>query len=72
MGNKQMKPSVKDGETMQAYDDVMSIFLGYFLLFCSILIIGMSISIKFGEPYGISFGIISGLIVLGYGIRHVR
>jgi len=57
---------------MQAYDDVMSIFLGYFLLFCSILIIGMSISIKFGESYGVSFGIISGLIVLGYGICHVR
>lgn len=67
-----MKPNVKDGETMQAYDDVIAILLGYFLLFCSILIIGMSISIKFGEPYGVSFGIISDLIVLGYGVRCVR
>jgi hypothetical protein len=67
-----MKPNVKDGEIMQAYDDVMSIFLGYFLLFCSILIIGMTINLEFGEFYAILFGIISGLIVLGYGIRHVR
>lgn len=67
-----MKPNVKDGETMQAYDDVIAILLGYFLLFCSILIISMSISIKFGESYGISFGIISDLIVLGYGVRCVR
>lgn len=72
MGNKQMKPSVKDGETMQAYDDVMSIFLGYFLLFCSILIIGMTINLEFGEFYAILFGIASGLAVLAHGIRHVR
>ena len=63
---------MKERETMQAYDDVMAIFLGYFLLFCSILIIGMTINLEFGEFYAILFGITSGLAVLAHGIRHVR
>ena len=63
---------MKERETMQAYDDMLAIFLGYFLLFCSILIIGMTINLEFGELYAILFGIASGLAVLAHGIRHVR
>jgi hypothetical protein len=57
---------------MESYDDLMAIFLGYFMLFCAVLIIGMSIAIKFNESYAILFSVVSGITILAYGLRNVR
>jgi hypothetical protein len=57
---------------MESYDDLMAIFLGYFMLFCAVLIISMSIAIKFNESYAILFSVVSGLTILAYGLRNVR
>lgn len=57
---------------MESYDNLMSTFLGYFFIFCSILILSMTITLEFNEFLGFLFGSICVSIALVHGVDNVR